>query len=86
MDEVALAEGAPGEELDGVHAAHVGLDDGHHLLVGGMRADLLQRDLGGPDPHGEAGTHVAVKRHGLLQRLCVGHRSTLCCITGGRRL
>jgi len=28
------------EELDGIHPAHVGLDDGHHLLIPRMGTDL----------------------------------------------
>jgi hypothetical protein len=74
VDQVALAEGAPGEELDGVDAAHVRLDDGDHLLVLGVGPDLVERDLRGAHAQGQPGAHVAMEAHHALQGLGVdGH-------------
>jgi len=77
VDEVALAEGAAGQELDGVDPAHVGLDDGHHFLVGRVGTDLGQRHLGGPDAHGQPRAHVAVELHDPPRRLRIDHGRTL---------
>ncbi|MBP1725502.1 MAG: hypothetical protein H6Q51_800 [Deltaproteobacteria bacterium] len=66
MNQVPLAKGAAGQELDGIHPAHVGLNHGHDLLVLGMGTDLSEGNLRCPDADGQAGTHVAVKGTGLF--------------------
>lgn len=82
VDEVALAERAAGEELDGVDATHVGLDDGHDLFVGGVRSDLGQRDLCGAHPHREPGAHVPVERDDVGESLFVDHASSALALVG----
>jgi hypothetical protein len=35
VDEIALAEGAASQKLDGIHPTHVGFDDGHEICSWG---------------------------------------------------
>jgi hypothetical protein len=69
VHEVALAERAAGQHLDRVDAAHVRLDDGDDLLVGGVGTDLAQGDAGGLHTHRQAGAQVPVEGRAPLEHL-----------------
>jgi hypothetical protein len=76
VDQVSFAERATGEELNGIHRAHVGLDHCHHLLVGRVRTDLAQAHLGGPDAHCQPGAHVPMELDHLLNYILIYHLSS----------
>jgi hypothetical protein len=71
VDQITLAKGAAGKKLDGIHAAHVGLNHCHNFLVLGVGADFSQGHLGCPDANGKSRAHVAVKSHCLFNHLLI---------------
>jgi hypothetical protein len=66
VNQIAFAKRTSSQRLDGIDRSHVGLDDGHNLLVGGVRPDFAQRDLSGANSDRESRAKMTVELLGLV--------------------
>jgi hypothetical protein len=63
QDEITLADGTPGQKLDGVNTAHVGLADGDNGRVV-VVSQFSQTQFRNPDADGKPGAVVTMKLYG----------------------
>jgi hypothetical protein len=61
VNQIAIAKGTASEELDGVHAAHIGLDDSDHLVTSAVMANFAQGQLSSTNANGQTRAKVPVE-------------------------